>query len=57
MTWPAVALAGLNVIQVIGLAWIAAYAKRTSREVERINGELSAAVAGQRRTAAPYSTE
>lgn len=48
MTWPQVALAALNVAQVLGLAWIAAYARRTTREVERINGELDAAMHGTR---------
>lgn len=49
--WPAVALAAINMIQVVALAALAVYAKRTSREVERINGELSSALGSDRRDA------
>lgn len=44
MSWPQVALAAINVVQVVALAWIAAYAKRTTAEVARIDGELQEAV-------------
>lgn len=43
MTWPQVALAAINVVQVVALAAIAAWLQSTRREVQRINGELTAA--------------
>ena len=46
MTWPEVALAAVNTVQVIALAWLAVYARSTTREVERINGELQDALRG-----------
>jgi hypothetical protein len=48
LSWPAVALAGLNVLQVVGLAWIAAWARTTHREVTRLNGEIEAATSAMR---------
>lgn len=46
MGWPEVALALINMVQVVALAALAVWARRTSSEVERINGELRRAVRG-----------
>lgn len=52
MSWPQVALAAINMAQVVLLAALGVWAQRTHRaavvtrhEIERINGELQAAIA------------
>ena len=43
MTWQQVAVAALDVLQTIALAWLAIQAQRTSREATRAAGETARA--------------
>jgi len=44
MSWQAVALVAVNVMQVVGLAWIAAWQQRAAHEVRKLNGQVERAV-------------
>ncbi len=41
MGWPEVALAALNVLQAIALAWIVAWQQRARGEVAKLNGQVA----------------